>query len=128
MVPLGITTKGLENLPAFWEIDVLPAEEAGIDGPGARSDHRQHGTEDRLRYESPWIARMREIPRESDPHFSDGRQRSRHRGPQTDQKKYPRNGSTDLQDRRHQRRCFKKVGDPKMDERNARKHPQEQKT
>ena len=107
---------------------MLPAEEAGIDGPGARSDHRQNGTEDRLCDGCPWIARMREIPRESDPHFNDGRQRSRDWSPQTDQNKYPRNGSDDLQDGRHQRRCFKQAGDPKMDERTARKHSQEQKT
>lgn len=70
---------------------------------------------------------MRDVP-ESDPHFNDGCQRSRHWSPQTDQKKYPRNGSIDLQDGRYQRRLIKQVGDPKMDERSGRKHSQEQKT
>jgi len=107
---------------------VLPAEEPGIDGPGARSDHRQSRAEDRLYDGNPWIAGMRGIPRVSDPHFNDGRQRSRHWSPQTDQKKNPSSGSNDLQDGRRQRRCFKQVGDPKMDERSARKHSQEQKT
>ena len=104
MVPLSTTTKGGETLsgrsgktlPAFSKIDVLPAEEAGIDGPGARSDHRQSRAEDRLYHSNPWIARMREIPRESDPYLNDGCQRSCHGSPQTDQKKYPRNGSNDL--------------------------------
>jgi hypothetical protein len=130
MVPLGTTTKvGVETLteragkplPAFWKIDVLPAEEPGINGPGAGSDHRQSRAEDRQYDGNPWIAGMRGITRVSDPRLNDGRQRSRHWSPQTDQKKYPRNGSNDLQG-------FKQVGDPKMDERNARKHSQEQKT
>jgi len=80
----------------FRKIDALPAEEPGIDGPGARSDHRYNGAKDRLYDGNPWIARMREIPRESDPHPNDGCQRSRHWGPETDQKEYPRADSDGL--------------------------------
>ena len=83
MVRFGHTTNGGEKtlLPAFPKNDVLPAEEAGIDGPGAGPDHSQSGGQDRLHDGNPGIARMREIQRQSDPHFNDGRQRSRHRTP-----------------------------------------------
>jgi hypothetical protein len=136
MVRFGSTTNGEgtltgrwgKPLPVFWKIEVLPAEEPGIDRPGAGSDHRQNGAEDGRYDGNPGIAGMQEILRESDPHFNDGRQHSRHWGTQTDQKKYPRNNSDDLQDNDgHRRRC-KNADDPKMDERNARKHSQEQKT
>jgi len=89
---------------AFRKIDVFPAEEPGIDGPGTRPDHRQNGTKHRLYDGNPWIAGMREKPRESDRHFSDSCQRSRHRRPQTNQKKYPRADSDDLQDDCRRRR------------------------
>jgi hypothetical protein len=39
-------------------MDALPAEEPGIDGPGAGSDHSQSAAENRLYDENPWIARM----------------------------------------------------------------------
>ena len=42
----------------FRDIDALPAEEPGIDRPGARSDHRQDGAEGRLYDGNPWIAGM----------------------------------------------------------------------
>jgi hypothetical protein len=32
----------------FGKIHALPAEEPGIDRPGARSNHRQNGGKDRL--------------------------------------------------------------------------------
>jgi hypothetical protein len=48
MVPLSTSTKGGETLPAFWEIDMLPAEEACVDGQGARPDHCQNSAEDRM--------------------------------------------------------------------------------
>ena len=105
----------------FRKIDALPAEEPGIDGPGARSDHRQNGAENRLQNGNPWIARMREKPQKSNAHLSDGCHRSRHWGPQTGQKKHPRADSDDLQDGCRQQRRFTQVGDPKMNERNARK-------
>jgi hypothetical protein len=89
---------------AFRKIDVLPTEEPGIDGPRARPDHRQNGAKDRLYDGNPWIAGMREKRRARDRHFSDSCQRSRHRGPQTDQEKYPRADSNDLQGDYRQRR------------------------
>jgi hypothetical protein len=119
-----LTERWGKPLPAFPKVDVLPAEEAGIDGPGAGSDHRQSRTEDRQYDGNPRIAGVRGIPRVSDPRLNDGCQRSRHRGPQADQKKYPRNSSHDMQDGRRQRRCFKQVGDPKMEERSGREQPQ----
>src|SRR5260370_5922159 len=99
----------------FRHIDVLPAEEPGIDGPGARSDHRQNGAENRVYGGNPWIARMREIPQKSNAHLNDGCHRTRPRGPQTRQKKYSRADSDDLQDACRQRSGFTQVGDPKMD-------------
>jgi hypothetical protein len=42
----------------FRHIEALSAEEPGIDGPGARSDHHQNGPEDRLCEGNPWIAGM----------------------------------------------------------------------
>ena len=69
---------------ALRHIDASSAEETGIDGPGAGSDHRQNRAEDRLYDGNPWIAGMREKSRESDPNLHDGSQRSRHRGPQPD--------------------------------------------
>jgi hypothetical protein len=54
----------------FRKIDVLPAEEPGIDGPGARPDHSQNGAKDRQCDGNPWIAGMREKPRESDRHLA----------------------------------------------------------
>jgi hypothetical protein len=113
---------------ALRNIDASSAEETGIDGPGAWSDHRQNRAEDRLSDGNPWIAGMREKSRESDPNSRDGSKRSHHRGPETDQKKYSRTDSDDLQDARRQLGCLTHAGDAKMDQRSACKHPQKQKT
>jgi hypothetical protein len=113
---------------AFRHFDAPPAEEAGINGPGARSDHRQNGAEDRLWDGNARIAGMEEIPREGDPDLYDGCQPSRHRGPQADYKKYAGADSDDLQEEHGQRRRRSHAGDPKMDERYARKQPQKQKS
>ena len=59
---------------------MLPAEEPGIDGPGARSHHRQARAEDGQYDVNPGIAGVRE----SDPELGDGKERSSQRGPQTD--------------------------------------------
>jgi len=64
------------------------------------------------------------IPRVSDPRLNDGCQRSRHWSPQTDQKKYPRNGSNDLQDDDRHRGGRERAGDPELYKRNGRKQPQ----
>jgi hypothetical protein len=136
MVPLGTTTMVGENLtesggppyrPFGKSMCFLPNSRASMDqAPGPTIAKTAPRT--RLDDSDPWIARMREIPRESDPHLNDGCQRSCHWSPQTDQKKYPRNHSDDLQDDDgHRRRC-KNAGDPKVDEQTARKQPQEQKT
>ena len=129
MVPLSTTTKGgRKNLTAFWKIDVLPAKEAGIDGPGARSYHRQSRAQGSQYGGNPGIARMRGIPRDSDPYLNDGCQRSCHWSPQTDEKKYPHSGSNDLEHGRRQRGCFKQAGDREVDERGRGKQPQKKKT
>ena len=128
MVRSVVSTFGGEiNALAFRHIDASPAEQPGIDGPGAGSDHRQNRAEDRLYEGNPWIAGMRDISRESDPNLHDGRERTRHRGPETDQKKYSRTDSDDLQDDRRQLRCFTHAGDSKTDQRNGCKQPQKQK-
>src|SRR5579863_9576861 len=48
--------------------DVLSAEEAGIHGPGSRSDHRNRATEGSQRDRNPRITGIGQ----SDPHFDDG--------------------------------------------------------
>ena len=101
-------------------MDAPPAEQPGVDGPCARSDHRQNCAEDGLSNGNPRIAGMREIPRQGDPDLHDGCQHSRHWSPQTDQKEYPGGDPDDLQDDYRQRECFTQVGDPKMDERCGR--------
>jgi len=116
----------------FRKIDVLPAEEPGIDGPGARPDHRQNRPKHRHREGSPWIAGMRKKPRESDRHFSDSCQRPGHRGPQTNQKKRRRADYDDLQGDCRQRRCCQckgrqYAGDREIKQRSRGKQPQEQK-
>jgi hypothetical protein len=113
--PSGFETDQQVKDLEFRQIDALPAEEPGIDGQGARSDHRQYGAEDCLYDGNPWIARMRGIPRESDPHLNDRCERSRQWGPQTDQEKYPGADSDDLQDDCREQRCFTQIGDPKID-------------
>ena len=109
-------------------MDLLPPEQPRIDRPGARSDHRQNGAEDRLYNGNPRIAGMRGILQASDPNLNDGCKRSRHWSPQTDQKKYSRADSDRLQDDHRQRSLFTQVGDPKIEERSPRKQPLEQKT
>jgi hypothetical protein len=93
----------------------LPAEEEGINGPGARSNHRQNGAENRLQDGNPWIVRMREVPHQGNANLNGGCQGSRQWSPQTDQKKYPRADSDGLQDDCRQRRVLTQIGDPKMD-------------
>lgn len=111
----------------FWKIDVLPAEQPRINGPGARSDHSQRCAEKCQHHGNPGIAGMREPSHQSDPHVHGGYQHSRNRAPQPEKKKYSRANSDDFQDDCCQRRSFTQVGAPKMDERNTRKKPQEQK-
>jgi hypothetical protein len=59
---------GLEEPLKIRSVDVLPAEEPGIDRPEARSHHRQTHAQDRQHDRNPWIAGVRE----RDPHLSDG--------------------------------------------------------
>jgi hypothetical protein len=58
-------------------IDVLPAEEPGIDGPSARSDHCQSGTECRQHNRNPWVTGVRE----SNSQLKNGQESSRDWGP-----------------------------------------------
>ena len=84
-------------MPNLGQIDAAPAKQPGVDGPCAWSDHRQDRAEDRLSDRNPWVAGMRKVTREGDPDFHDGCQRSRHQGPETDQKEYPGSNSNHLQ-------------------------------
>jgi len=124
----GSTSIGGEKLDSFRESDAPSAEKAGIDGPDTRSDHCQDDAKERLYDGHPWIARLREKPRSGDPDLDDGCQRSRHGGPQTDQKKDPRTDPDDFRNDGSHRRCRRHAGDPEIDQPNGRKHPQEQKT
>ena len=72
----GTEAPVLSTYLEFRNIDAFPAEKPGIDGPGARSDHRHSGAEGRQHDGDPWITGMREIPREGDRHFDDSCQRS----------------------------------------------------
>jgi hypothetical protein len=98
-------------------VDVLPAEAPGIDGPGARSHHRQARAQDSQPDRNPGIAGVRE----RDPQFNNSRQRSDQRGPQTDNKKSPRAGSDDLGCDGRYLRCCTKIGNPTMKEGGAGK-------
>ena len=69
----------------FSALDVLPAEEAGIDGPGAGPDYGQRSTENRQQYMNPGVASMRQY----DPHLSHGDRCAGQRGPEAYQKKCP---------------------------------------
>ena len=118
---------------AFREINVLPAEEPGIDGPGPRPNHRQNRPKHRHREGSPCIAGMRKKPRTRDRNFSDSCQSSGYRGPQTNQKKHPRANDDHLQGDCRQCRCRQckgrqNAGDREIKQRNRGKQPQEQKT
>ena len=63
--------------------DVLPAKEAGIDGPCTRSNHCQTGTKGRQHDGLPGIASTRK----NDPHLGQCNYRSHRRGPQADEEK-----------------------------------------
>jgi hypothetical protein len=45
---------------SVWRVDSLPSKKAGIDGPGARSEHGQGGTEGSQKDTAPRIMGMRE--------------------------------------------------------------------
>jgi len=92
----------------FRNIDVLPAKEPGIDGPGTRSDHCQSGAKGGQNDGNPGIAGTRE----SDPHLSDGYQSSGHWGPQADEKKYSCTRRNHLRGSGYKLMCFTKVDDP----------------
>ena len=101
---------------------MFPAEEPGIDGPCARSQHRQARAEDCQPDRNPRIAGARE----SDPQFNNGYQRSYQRGPQTDKQKSPRAGSEELGCDRRYLRCGPKISNPTMKEGGAGQQPLEQ--
>ena len=94
----------------FPNIDVLPAKEPGIDGPGTRSDHCQSGANGGQHDGNPGIAGTRE----SDPQLSEGYYSSSHWGPQADEKKYARTGCNDWRGHGCKLMCFTKVDDPIM--------------
>jgi len=77
---------------ALRNIDVLPAEEPGIDRPGTRSEHGQSGAKGRQHDGNPWLTGARE----NDPRLNNGYHRSHHWGPQTDEEKYTRTSCADL--------------------------------
>ncbi|MDX6464947.1 MAG: hypothetical protein QOE55_8644 [Acidobacteriaceae bacterium] len=57
-------------------LDAFPSKKAGIDGPGARSEHGQGGTEGSQQDIAPRISSLREgVPQREDRHkcSSDGR-------------------------------------------------------
>ena len=103
-------------------MDVLPAEEPRVDGPGARSHHRQACAEHSEPDRNAGIAGVRE----SDPKLGEGQQRSGDRRPQTDEKKKPGRGRNDLRRGRRKVRCCSQVDDAMMKERGARQQPLEQ--
>jgi hypothetical protein len=77
---------------ALRNIDVLPAEEPGIDGAGTRSEHGQTGSKSRQDDGNPWISGARERYAR----LNNGDYRSRHWSPQTDEENHPRSGCNDL--------------------------------
>ncbi len=81
-----------DRLLALRNIDVLPAEEPGIDRPGTRSEHGQSGGKGRQHDGNPWITGARE----NDTRLNNGYHRSNHWGPQTDEEKCPRTSCNDL--------------------------------
>jgi len=86
----------------FRKIDVLPTKEPGIDGPGTRSDHCQSDTKGGQNDGDPGIASTRE----RHPHLGEGYHNSGHWGPQTDEKKYPCTGCSDLRGYGCKLMCF----------------------
>jgi hypothetical protein len=71
---------------ALRNIDVLPAEEPGIDRPGTRVRAWPKWPKGRQHDGNPWLTGARE----NDPRLNNGYHRSHHWGPQTDEEKYPR--------------------------------------
>jgi len=71
---------------ALRNIDVLPAEEPGIDRPGTRSEHGQSGAEGRQDDRNPWIGGAGK----NNPRLNYGYHRPHHWGPQTEEEEYPR--------------------------------------
>ena len=118
----GVFLVRIEDSLEVRRMDMFAAEKPGIDGPGARSHHRQARAQDRQPDRNPGIAGVRE----SDPQFNDGYQRSHQRGPQTDKKKSPRAGSDDLGCDGRYLRCRPKIGNPTMKEGGAGKQALEQ--
>ena len=73
---------------------MLPAEEAGIDGPGTGSNHGQGGAEDRQDHVNPVIARLRE----NNPNLNDSDHCARQRSPEADEQKCPGYGPYHMRD------------------------------
>jgi len=118
------TVRRVEKALDVRGMDVFPAEEPRIDGPGARSHHCQTRAQDRQDDRNPLIAGVGE----SDPQLSDGYQTSRQWGPQAHKKENPRGGTDDL--RRGERNLWPcaKVCNPAMKQRGAGKEALEQQT
>jgi len=89
-------------------VDVFPAVEPGIDGPGARPHHRQTRAENRQPDRNAGVAR----DRKSDPQFCKGYDRSGDRRPQTGQKENSGAPCDDL--RRDELGCCSQMGNPMM--------------
>ena len=70
-------TKEVRDLTlSVSKVDSLPSKKAGIDGPGARSEHGQGGAERSQHDAAPGISRMGEgVPHRNDrdKHSGDGR-------------------------------------------------------
>jgi len=107
----------------FPNIDVLPAIEPSIDGPGTRSDHCQRRAKAGQYDCNPGIAGTRE----SDPQLSDSYQSSGDWGPQADEKKYARSGCNDWRGHECKLMCITKVHNPIMYESKASQEPNKQK-
>ena len=57
---VGTNSKVVEDLIlSILQVYALPSKKAGIDGPGARSEHGQGGTEGSQQDIAPWIMGMR---------------------------------------------------------------------
>ena len=75
------TLGGLGTVLTVGSLNVLPAEEAGIDRPGTRPDHRQSSPQNCQNTGNQWVANTRQ----EDPEFDNRDQRPYDWSPQADE-------------------------------------------
>ena len=112
--------------PGSIDIKALPSEQASIDRPCPRAEHRHTNGEDRQEDVNPRILAPRAVNRERDPDFVDGNQHSHDGCPKSGKQKDPACGGNQFLGDGSCFRRIRETGNPEIEQSDAEAKPKQE--